>query len=205
VRTNPADSGLSGADLAGDVVNLWASATITPAYRYARRMKTLYLLRHAKSSWDDPSVPDLDRPLNDRGRRAAAVMADQINNRGIRPEVVLCSTARRAVETLESLGDMFSESADIHIERGLYLAGLEDLTERVNELSAHVGSAILIGHNPGMHEFGIALAGAGARLDALRGKMPTGALAVLEFDQEGWDLKPGTGRLQDLVLPRDFE
>ena len=168
-------------------------------------MKTLYLLRHAKSSWDDPSVPDHDRPLNDRGRRAAAIMAEQISKRGIRPEVVLCSTARRAVETLESLGDMFSESADIHIERGLYLAGLGDLTERVNELSAHVGSAMLVGHNPGMHEFGIALAGEGARLDSLLRKMPAGALAVLEFDQEGWDLKPVTGRLQDLVLPRDFE
>jgi phosphohistidine phosphatase len=168
-------------------------------------MKTLYLLRHAKSSWDNPTVPDHDRPLNKRGRRAAALMAEQINSRGIRPEVVLCSTARRAVETLESLGDMFAESADIHIERGLYLAGVGELTERLNELSAHVGSAMLIGHNPGMHEFGIALAGDGTSLESLRGKFPTGALAALEFDQEEWDLKPSTGRLQDFVLPRDFE
>jgi len=169
-------------------------------------MKTLFLLRHAKSSWDDPSVPDHDRPLNDRGRRAAAVMAEQIKLRGVRPEVVLCSTARRAVETLESLGEMFAESADIHIERGLYLAGVGDLTDRVNELSARVRSIMLIGHNPGMHAFGRALAGDDdARIESLRSKFPTGALAVLEFDQEEWDLKPGMGRLQDFVLPRDFE
>jgi phosphohistidine phosphatase len=168
-------------------------------------MKTLYLLRHAKSSWDDPSVPDRDRRLNERGRRAASVMAGQISERGIRPEVVLCSTARRAVETLEAFSGMFAESADIHVERGLYLAGVGELTDRLNELSARVGSAMVIGHNPGMHEFGIALAREGAHLERLRSKFPTGALAVLEFDQEEWDLKPGTGRLRDFVLPRDFE
>jgi len=132
-------------------------------------------------------------------------MGDQISSRGIRPEVVLCSTARRAVETLEAFSEMFAESADIHVERALYLAGVGELTDRVNELSARVASAMLIGHNPGMHEFATALAGEGERLERLRKKFPTGALVVLEFDQEEWDLKPGTGTLQDLVLPRDFE
>jgi phosphohistidine phosphatase len=168
-------------------------------------MKVLYLLRHAKSSWDAPSIPDHDRPLNDRGRRAAAVMGDQINTRGIRPEVVLCSTARRAVETLEAFSDMFAESADVHIERELYLAGVGELTDRVNELSQHVGSVMLIGHNPGMHDFAATLAGRGDQLDGLRSKFPTGALAVLEFDQEGWDLKPGTGNLREFLLPRALE
>lgn len=168
-------------------------------------MKTLYLLRHAKSSWDNPSTPDHDRPLNERGRRAAELMGAQINSRGIRPEVVLCSTARRAVETLEAFSEMFAESADIAIERDLYLAGVGELTARVNALSARVSSVMLIAHNPGMHELASALAGGGAHVSRLKSKFPTGALAVLEFDQEEWDLQPGTGRLRDFVLPRDFE
>ena len=100
---------------------------------------------------------------------------------------------------------MFAETADIQVERDLYLAGVGELTDRVNELSARVGSAMVIGHNPGMHDFAVALSGGGVDLERLRSKFPTGALVVLEFDQEEWDLKPGTGRLQDFVLPRDFE
>jgi phosphohistidine phosphatase len=168
-------------------------------------MKTLYLLRHAKSSWDDPSTPDHDRPLNERGRRAAALMGTQINTRGIRPEVVLCSTARRAVETLEAFSEMIAGTADIAIERDLYLAGVGKLTARLNELSERVGSVMLIGHNPGIHELASALAGDGAHVSRLQSKFPTAALAVMEFDREAWDLQPGTGRLRDFVLPRELE
>jgi phosphohistidine phosphatase len=167
-------------------------------------MKILYSLRHAESS-PDPSLADHDRPLNERGRRAASAMADEINRRGIRPEVVLCSTARRAIETLEAFSEMFAESADIHVERELYLAGIGGLTDRMNALSPRVGSAMLIGHNPAMHEFAAALAGHGSEVARLRSKFPSGALAVLEFDQEEWDLRPGTGSLTAFVLPSDFE
>jgi len=168
-------------------------------------MKTLFLLRHAKSSWDDPSLPDHDRPLNERGRRAAAHIAAYIGEHAIRPEVVLCSTARRALESLEALSGMFAGSTGIQIERDLYLASAEDLSARIGALSARVASVMVIGHNPGMHEFAAEVAGSGPRLALLEEKFPTGALAVLEFDVEDWHLPPGTGRLRDFALPRDLE
>ena len=152
--------------------------------------RSLYLLRHAKSSWDDAALDDHDRPLAGRGRRAAAAIARHMDEQGIAPELVLCSTALRARETCERLG-----LTEVRYERGLYAASAEELLERVRAIDENVGTAMLIGHNPGMEDLGFALTG--ERME----KFPTGALAVLEL--EDWSALRAT--LVAFVRPRDLE
>jgi phosphohistidine phosphatase len=147
---------------------------------------TLYLLRHAKSSWDEPGLADHDRPLAPRGRRAAKAMGRYLREQGIEPEVILCSSATRARQTLERLG-----LSGARIEPGLYAADAATLRGFIPEGD----SAMLIGHNPGLHDLALSLARSGPRLDELAAKFPTGALATIELD---------TGELIDFVRPRDL-
>src|SRR5262245_6241843 len=114
-------------------------------------MKHLYLLRHAKSSWKDTSLPDHDRPLAGRGRRAAKAIAGHLREQGIEPELVLCSTARRARETLERIEPALGASA-LCLEDELYAAGAPALLERLRSVPDPVGSVMLIGHNPALEE-----------------------------------------------------
>jgi phosphohistidine phosphatase len=158
--------------------------------------KRLLLLRHAKSSWDDPGLADHDRPLAPRGRKAAALMASYLSEERIRPALVLCSTAVRARETLEGVG----LSDDVVFERELYGASAGELLERLGRVPDSVESAMLIGHNPGMHDLALMLGGTG---DVER-KFPTGALATFAFDG-GWSgLGPGRAELVDFVRPKQL-
>ena len=121
-------------------------------------MKRLYLLRHAKSSWDDPTLADHDRPLAPRGRRAAKVMAEHLGRKGIAPELVLCSPSRRTRQTLKRLVPALGKSADVQIEFPLYAAPEADLLEVLHEVPDEVESVMLIGHNPGIQDLGLSLA-----------------------------------------------
>jgi phosphohistidine phosphatase len=166
-------------------------------------MPRLFLLRHAKSSWDDPSIPDHDRPLNKRGRRAAERMGEHLRAEGPGPDLVLCSSSRRTRETLERLG---LGAVDVSIEDGLYGASKSQLLERIRTLDEGVGSALVIGHNPGLWDLATALTGADRGHDAarLREKFPTGAVSVFEVDG-GWDgLGQGTARLTAFTAPQDL-
>ena len=151
-------------------------------------MSRLYLFRHAKSSWDDSGLADHDRPLAPRGRKAAKAIAKYLHEHEIEPELVLCSSATRARETLERVG------LTAQIEEGLYGAGAGALLTRLHEVPDDVGSVMLIGHNPGMQQLAFDLAG-------LDDKFPTAALATLEC--ESWS---GLDRaeLVDYVKPRDL-
>jgi phosphohistidine phosphatase len=146
----------------------------------------LYLLRHAKSSWDEPGLADHDRPLARRGERAADAMGRYLREHGIEPEVILCSTATRTRQTLERLG-----LPDARIEPELYGADAATLRALIPDAS----SVMLIGHNPGMQDLALSLARSGAKLGELAEKFPTGALATIELD---------TGELVDFVRPRDL-
>jgi phosphohistidine phosphatase len=146
----------------------------------------LYLLRHAKSSWDEPGLADHDRPLARRGKRAADAMGRYMREHGIEPEVVLCSSATRTRQTLERLG-----LPDARIEPELYGADAATLRALIPDAS----SAMLIGHNPGMQDLALSLARSGAKLGELAEKFPTGARATIELD---------TGELVDFVRPRDL-
>lgn len=164
-------------------------------------MTRLWILRHAKSSWDDPTLDDQERPLSPRGRRACRSLRRYCAVAAVLPEVVLCSTATRARETLAELGGVLGDP-EILFEDGLYPASAHDLLTRLRALDAE--SALLVGHNPALQELVVSLARPGALRDRALEKLPTGALATLELD--GWlDLAPGRADLVELVTPRDLE
>ena len=168
-------------------------------------MKQLLLLRHAKSSWDDPELSDHDRPLASRGRRAARLLADHLRREALTPEVVLCSSARRTRETLERIATALGDAATFEVEAELYAASEQRLLERVRALGEEDDCALLIGHNPGLEQLALSLAGAGDALAALRRKYPTGALVTLEFDGPWRELGPGDAELVDFVTPKQLK
>lgn len=167
-------------------------------------MKRLYLLRHAKSSWDDPTLADHDRPLAPRGRRAARVMAEHLRRKGIAPELVLCSPSRRTRQTLTRLAPALGENADVQLESELYAASAADLLEVLREVPDEVDSLMMIGHNPGVQDLALSLAGRGSEITRVRSKFPTGALATLELDGSWRELAPGSAELVSLVKPKEL-
>jgi phosphohistidine phosphatase len=169
-------------------------------------VKQLYLLRHAKSSWDDPALADHERPLAPRGRRAAARIAEHLRGEGIRPALILCSSSRRTRQTLEPVAAALPD-VPTQVEADLYGAGEESLLARLRQLPDTADSVLLIGHNPGLQDLAVALAGAGdaETLARLRAKMPTAALATLAAPVARWrDLRPGGAELVAFVVPREL-
>ena len=163
---------------------------------------TLHLLRHAKSSWDDPGVGDADRPLSPRGERAARKLASELARAGVAPRLVLCSSARRALQTLELIRPALPRHVEILVEDGLYGAGEPELMARLRRVPASCAEVMVIGHNPGIHELALTLAGSTAP-SGLREQLPTGALVTLRSDLPSWArLHSGAGAVTRLLLPR---
>lgn len=160
--------------------------------------KHLYLLRHAKSSWSDPGLADHERPLAPRGRRAATLIGEHIRAAQIAPQLVLCSSARRARETLEHL----RIAGEVEIEPGLYGASPDELLDRLRRLPEDLDAVLLIGHNPSIHELAAGLAERGSGLSER--KYPTGSLALLTFTGPWSSLRPQRADLVDFVRPRDL-
>ncbi len=171
-------------------------------------MKTLLLLRHAKSAWGRPGLDDHERPLNKRGERAAEAMAEHIVHNAPRPDLILCSTAVRTRQTLAPLVHRLASPAPpIALEKGLYLATEGELLVRLRAVGEEVRAVLLIGHNEGIGELASALAGDGdpATLSRLHEKYPTGALATLRLGEAPWqELAPGQADLVAFVRPRDI-
>jgi phosphohistidine phosphatase len=162
--------------------------------------KRLALLRHAKSSWDDSSLADYDRPLSSRGRRAATRLGRYIREQGLVPDLVLCSSAVRTRQTLERLE--LDAAVDVKVEDELYGAGAAQLLRRVRRMAETVTTALVIGHNPGIHDFAISLVEDPARLASF----PTAALAELDVPAGRWDdLAEGGATLHAFVTPRELE
>jgi phosphohistidine phosphatase len=160
--------------------------------------RRLYLLRHAKSSWKEEGLADRDRPLARRGRRAAKAIRRHLREQGVDPELVLCSPARRARETLEGIEPALGRGG-VRVEPELYGASADALLARLREVPGAVRSVMVIGHNPALQELAVLLAG-------LEGKFPTGALATLAFRGRDWTaLDRGTAELIEFVRPRDLE
>jgi phosphohistidine phosphatase len=163
-------------------------------------------LRHAKSAWDDPSLGDHDRPLNPRGRQAAHRLAHHFRSRGLRPELVLCSTATRAVQTLAPISEAMRLDDRTRVEPGLYGATAAEILARVRLVDGSVGSVLVVAHNPGLQDLAFELAGADPDLPSrLAEKFPTGALAEIRCGGDGWsDLASDTAQLVSLTFPRDL-
>lgn len=173
-------------------------------------MRQLLLLRHAKSSWDDAALPDRDRPLNARGRLAAASMREAMRRLGLVPDMVLLSTARRTQETLEAL-EPWDEAPLVEPMDSLYLADPMQLAAALHGVPETVRSVLLIGHNPGLHDFALslagprALAGGGDAERALAEGFPTAALAEFVIAGAWWDVREGSGRLVRFLTPKMLE
>lgn len=175
-------------------------------------MKELLLLRHAKSSRDDPKLDDHDRPLNVRGARDAKAMGAYLAAQGFSPALVLCSSARRTRDTLALISPFLPATHETRIEQALYLASASALLSRLRAVSDDVPSVMLCGHNPGLQVLALQLARKNGtaeerkRRAAIEEKLPTCALAVLRFRDRRWSaLKEGTGRLVALVLARTLK
>lgn len=172
-------------------------------------MLQLLLLRHAKSSWEDDTLDDARRPLNKRGRKAAAAMGQMMAGRGLLPELVLCSPAVRAAETWQLVSEALPLQPAVEIVEALYDFG--DGSRLLKVIRDHGGASprlLLVGHNPAIESLAIRLIGHGdpalrVRLDT---KYPTGALAIMSFDISNWaELEEATGELNDFIRPRDLE
>ncbi|HZH28506.1 MAG TPA: histidine phosphatase family protein [Azospirillaceae bacterium] len=176
-------------------------------------MKVLHLLRHAKSDWTQPgpgqpALHDHDRPLARRGRDAARDMATHVRATGLRPGLVLCSTALRARETLALVRVGLPPGTKAVEEDDLYLCGGAALLERIRNAPDEVGELLVVGHNPDLEQLAGSLAGTGdpALLQTLRDKYPTGALATIALPINQWaDTRPGIGRLTAFVRPHDLK
>jgi phosphohistidine phosphatase len=174
-------------------------------------MHQLLLLRHAKSSWDSPDLPDRDRPLNTRGRHAATLMRQAMRDLGLEPDIVLVSTARRTRETLDLL-EPWDDTPLREEMDSLYLASPEVLRDIVRGVADTARSVMVVGHNPGLHEFALSLVGAQDGAEAhreplrdLKRGFPSGALAEFSIAVPWSRLSPGGGRLERFIIPRSLQ
>lgn len=172
-------------------------------------MRQLLLLRHAKSSWDDRGLSDHARPLNPRGRLAAAAMRAAMARLGLTPDLVLVSTARRTLETARAL-EPWDETPLIDPLDSLYLASAPTLLQILQDTRETVRSVLLVGHNPGLHELAMLLVGAAAMdggnadLRRLADGYPSGALAEFTLPGSWHALSGGGARLVRFLCPRDL-
>lgn len=172
-------------------------------------MKTLTLLRHAKSGYDDPAQRDFDRALNAKGQRAAAVMGRQAKALGLAIGPIVASPAMRVVQTLEQFLIGYGAKSTPEWDRRIYLASAATLLDVIQELPDAQAGVLLAGHNPGLEDLVLMLV-PDASDDALRDqvelKFPTASIAVLTFGADRWaDVGPGTGTLTRFVRPRDVD
>jgi phosphohistidine phosphatase len=154
-------------------------------------------MRHAKSSWDDPGLSDFDRPLNDRGTLAAPLMGEVIGKKGLSPDVIISSPARRASQTAELVRPALGTEAEIVFDRRIYEADVGALREIVQQIDDQYDTAMLVGHNPTIAEFLQYLTG---RIET----MPTAAVAVVELDIGRWaEMTNDSGRLAAIFRPKE--
>lgn len=170
-------------------------------------MRQLLLLRHAKSAWDDPALADHARPLNRRGKLSARIMAAEMQRLGLVADVVLVSSARRTLQTMEALKP-FDGSPIVTVSDELYLAPWPSLLATLNKVPDTVRSVLLIGHNPGLHELALNVLSPStppsADLFRLQEGYPTGALCEFAIAAPWHGLTDGGGRLMSFIVPRDL-
>ncbi|MBN2631013.1 MAG: histidine phosphatase family protein [Rhodobacteraceae bacterium] len=165
-------------------------------------MKRLILTRHAKSSWDDPLTPDHERPLNERGRAAAADLGQWLASRGYVPGKVLCSDAARTRETWERIAPAFASAPVLQLKPALYHAGPDVMLAVLRHATAD--TVMMIGHNPGIAEFAARIV-AHAPVEPDFARYPTGATLVVDFVADSWaDVGFGQGVVDDFIIPREI-
>ncbi len=158
-------------------------------------MKTLFLIRHAKSSWDDPALPDKDRPLNARGQRAAPKMGKRLAERDVRPDLIVSSPAMRALTTAEIIAKKLDyKLKDIVLDDRLYGGNADNLLDVIHELGDKLHRVMLFGHNPALTELA-------HRFSSEITLMPTCAVAQFVFDAKSWSF---IGRVKPAKIALDY-
>ena len=172
-------------------------------------MKKLTLLRHAKSSWNDDVASDADRPLNEKGRRAAGLMGRYARDEDLRFDAIVASPATRVRETLDAFVEAHRDRdmPEPTFERRVYLASSVTLAEVVRELGQGARHLLLVGHNPGLEDLVLDCVPEGSDFRArVEEKYPTASLATMQFDIAEWEaMADGTGELLRFVRPRDLD
>ena len=169
-------------------------------------MKSLTLLRHAKSAWDDPVARDFDRPLNGKGRRAAARMGRYLKEEGLAFDCVIASPALRVQQTIAGVEDGYGRSLEPQFDKRIYMASATTLLDLAQGIDDACERALLIGHNPGLEDLVLALAASSPSRDEVEEKYPTATLAELTFDVSRWaDVAEGQGTLARFTRPRDLD
>ncbi|MEM1159964.1 MAG: histidine phosphatase family protein [Pseudomonadota bacterium] len=170
-------------------------------------MRKVILLRHAKSSWNDPQLDDHDRPLNSRGEAAAPIIGGWLAHRRLKPDVVLCSSSVRTCQTVARMRASMPGLPEPLVEEGLYHASPTAMRERLNRLPGHLKTVLLVGHQPGLGSLVRQLSDGTERRRCRRAyeHFPTAAAAVLEADLDDWsELRPGSARFVDFAKPREL-
>lgn len=169
-------------------------------------MKTLTLLRHAKSAWDDPVARDFDRPLNQRGRRAARTVGREMRAQGLVFDEVVASPAVRVMETLADLADGYGRSLEARFDQRIYLATKETLLDIVHEAEEGAQRLLIVGHNPGLEMLAMLLTSGGGLRAELAIKYPTATVAEISLPVARWrDVGEGSGTLARFIRPRDLD
>ncbi|MHA6246407.1 SixA phosphatase family protein [Pontibacter sp. CAU 1760] len=164
-------------------------------------MKTLYILRHAKSSWDFEELSDHDRPLNKRGRNDAQLMGQELAGRGVEPTLIISSSAVRALTTATLVGKEIGYDADdIVVDENVYGAGKEDLLNVVQNAPPDVEALMLVGHNEALSEFANMLA------PEHIASLPTTGIVALEFDCDDWhDIDKSIASMLFYDFPKNYK
>lgn len=170
-------------------------------------MKTVILMRHAKSSWSDPGLDDHDRPLNKRGRKSAPVMAKWLKEQGLLPDRILCSSSRRTQETVERMREEVPSLPEAEITEALYHASPDVILEQLQQLPGDCTRALVLGHEPTMSSALLLLDSSATSPGLYRAyeHYPTAAIAVLEADVADWrELKAGRAKFTSFAVPREL-
>lgn len=170
-------------------------------------MKSIAILRHAKSSWDDPKLRDFDRPLARRGEQAAVLMGEEIARQGLTFDLVLASPARRVVETIDFLQAGLGRRLPVRFEHDLYTASVETLFDIVGKAARRTDHLLVVGHNSALQQFAVMLAdpAAGELLTRMKAHFPTAALARFILPESGSNtIRPGAGSLEFYIKPKEL-
>ncbi|MCE2440935.1 MAG: histidine phosphatase family protein [Candidatus Latescibacteria bacterium] len=161
-------------------------------------MKRLYVVRHAKSSWSDPALGDFDRPLNQRGKRDAPLMGTRLKEGGAKPDMIVCSPAKRAVKTARAIAKTLGfPTGKIVEETSVYEASLYDLLAVVRNIPDTCDEAIMVGHNPGFSDL------AGYLASDSHVNMPTCAVCCVDLEVDSWaSVTAGLGRMVSYDYPK---
>jgi phosphohistidine phosphatase len=171
-------------------------------------MTILTVLRHAKSSWGEQRLDDFDRPLNERGRKAARRIGRELRHRHVRFDRVIASPAVRVRETLVELAKGYDTELDVLFDERIYAADVETLLDVVQGITDQVHAPLLVGHNPGLQQLVLNLTrdDDGGLRSKVAAKFPTAAVAVVTLPAPRWEeVAPGSGEIRELIFPRELD